>query len=144
MKIIGFKDTVKNIEKLAVGVDEAVDMAVRKTAITIMNDSVASIKETSHGRSYKKTANVTHIASKEGDAPNSDEGRLIGSIDMSHSKGQKIAWVGTGVDYGAILELAKNRPWLMPSVKRNIVKFDKFVISSMKQIIKKAHRARSS
>ena len=137
--ITGYRELQLNLSNLLKYNDSEIDDAVRLTAIDVQNEAVDSIREQSQGRAYTR-GTVTHIASKEGDAPNSDTGRLIGSIEVVHNKGQKVARVGTGLDYGAILEIAKSRPWLVPALNKKIDNFGKNVIKATRKAMAKAAR----
>ena len=73
------------------------------------------IQRRSSGITYKR-GNITHVASKPGDPPNIDTGRLINSIDHNVDKLLKIATIGTNLEYGKFLEFGTKhiaaRPWL--------------------------------
>ena len=129
----GLNDILKKLESFEVDTNKAVDETVRLTALRVQRDAVSAIRGPSSGRQYGN-----HVASKPGDAPNTDTGRLIGSIRMEHEKGSESARVGTDLDYGALLELEKDRPWLNPALEKNIDKFDKTLSKVLDNQIKKA------
>lgn len=131
VEVTGVKELEKSLKLLSGNIDDAIDDTVLITAFRVQAKASLLMREPSQGRAYRKSATVTHIASKEGDAPNVDEGRLIGSISVEHEKGSKVALVGTGLDYGAILELEMNRPWLEPAKNSEVQKFD----STLKKVI---------
>jgi len=128
----------KALHDFELNLDKAIDDAVLSTAIDVENDVVKSLNTQSKGKAYRKSNNVVHIASREGDAPNTDEGRLVGSITHVHSKGSKIAHVGTNVDYGAVLETEKNRPFLEPAKERQVKNFSKRMEQAVQSQVKKA------
>ena len=80
----------------------------------------------------------SHVAAKEGESPNTDTGRLIGSIALDRVKGKKVAYVGTNVDYGFFLETVQNRPWLQPSLVKEVADFKSNMTRSVNMQIKKA------
>ena len=128
------------LNNFALDLDKAVDDAVRITAIQVNKKAIELIKEQSVGKPYRKSENVVHIASKEGEAPNSDTGRLIGSVTFSHQKGAQLALVGTNLDYGALLETDRNRPWLEPAKVSQIDNFSDNMKTAIKAQVEKAGR----
>lgn len=50
--------------------------------------------------------------SKPGEPPRKQTGRLRASVSYEVDEGSLSARVGTNVDYGRILEVERNRPWL--------------------------------
>jgi phage gpG-like protein len=114
VKIEGMDALKANLLKFAIDTDKAVDNAVRLTAFEVQKTAKADIRTPSVGTYYKR-GDKFHVASKPGDAPNTDTGRLIGSINVSHKKGDMFAYVGTNVAYGLYLETVMNRPFLEPA-----------------------------
>lgn len=134
--ISGEKELQAALKSFGVQIDKAVDEVVAATAFQVQKNAVQSIANQSPGKP-KKRGNVTHIQSKEGDAPNADTGRLMGSIEVDHDKGSKTALVGTNLDYGAILETTHNRPWLAPAKDKEVPAFKAKVQNAVNdQIIK--------
>lgn len=60
-------------------------------------------------------ASYEHLAAEEGNAPNTDTGRLVSSINTEPTK--DAVFVGTSLDYGFYLEWT--HPWLMPALDIN-------------------------
>jgi len=60
-----------------------------------------------------------HVASPPGEPPNTDTGRLAGSVRTEIDKPDLTGFVGTDVIYGRFLELGtkdiEERPWLQPA-----------------------------
>ena len=149
--IKGTDELKKALDSFAFDLDLAVDNAVRITAIKVQQEAVKAIREPSVGTYVTRyTAPIeeggkaySHVASKPGDAPNSDTGRLIGSINIDHDKGSKVAFVGTNLEYGFFLETVHNRPWLGPA-KDSQIGFMKVRIKSEvnKQIKEAGQKAR--
>ena len=122
--------------------DRAVDDAVRITAAKVQRTAIKTIRNPSMGTYVTRyTAGgkpYSHVAAKEGESPNTDTGRLIGSISMDHLTGKKVAYVGTNVDYGFFLETVQNRPWLQPSLNQEIAGFKINMTKAVQMQIKKA------
>ncbi len=136
VKLEGLEDTLKAIDKFGINVDKAIDQTVRATALSVMKTAVKDIKAPSHGKVVKKKDSNTgnsylHMQSKEGDAPNSDTGRLIGSIDVQHNKGDMFAYVYSNLDYAFFLEMVYDRPFLEPAKEKEAKNFD----TRLKQVI---------
>lgn len=130
--VSGLAELNATIARLTVNMDEAVDDAVKITATKVQKNAVKSIREPSIGTHVTRyTAGgvgYDHVASKPGDAPNSDTGRLMGSVDVDHHKGHQVAYVGTNVDYGFFLETVYNRPWLEPAKEEEVKGFKQNMI----------------
>ncbi len=141
-KIEGTKALIKALGKAGVNMDEAIDDAVKLTAVKVLRDTTMAIKEPSRGswvtRYTAAGKPYDHIAAKEGESPNTDTGRLIGSIALEHQKGQGVAYVGTNLEYGFYLETVLNRPFLEPSRREAMKSFDKKVKRAVDKQIKKA------
>jgi len=133
-----FDKLFKKLDHFAVDAEKAIDQTVRLTALKVQRSAVSSIREHSVGRVYARKGGVIHIASKPGDAPNTDKGRLVGDINMVHDKGTMEALVGTDVEYGAYLELLMNRPWLQPALNKNIDDYAKNLERALDRQIKQA------
>jgi phage gpG-like protein len=140
--IIGEAELNAALDSFAFNLDEAIDDAVRVTAIKVQQSAIKSIREPSMGTYVTRyTASgkpYSHVASKEGETPNTDTGRLIGSIALDHHKGEKVAYVGTNVDYGFFLETVMNRPWLQPAKDREIGFMKVRIKSAINKQIKQA------
>ncbi len=120
--IKGLDQLQSTLLKFNVDTNKALDTAVRITAFDVLNIATESIKSVSQGRTVQRGTNH-HTVSKEGDAPNTDTGRLIDSIAVVHDVNSLIAEVGTNVPYGAMLETTYNRPWLVPAKDKALSNF---------------------
>ena len=140
--ISGLKQLNINIKEFTGDMDRAVDDAVRITAAKVQRTAIKTIRNPSMGTYVTRyTAGgkpYSHVAAKEGESPNTDTGRLIGSISMDHLTGKKVAYVGTNVDYGFFLETVQNRPWLQPSLNQEIAGFKINMTKAVQMQIKKA------
>jgi hypothetical protein len=133
-KIEGVEEVLKGLSAIEKKMHNAVHGGVVATAVQVQRTAILDINKQSKGKTYefefktnKKTGNIfpskkrskPHIASKEGDAPNTDTGRLVGSVGISAIRNSLTAYVFSDVDYGAYLELINNRPWLRPALEAN-------------------------
>lgn len=136
MAIIKGQELLKTaIQKFALNMDKVIDDAVRITAINVENEAIKSLNTHSTGGNQYPRGNKIHTASKEGESPNSDTGNLAISITTVHQRGAQIAYVGTDLEYGAILETEKNRPWLEPAKESQVKNFEQAVkLAVIKQI----------
>ena len=140
--ITGQADLDMALKMFLVNTEKAIDDAVRITAVKVQKSAIKSIREPSMGTYVTRyTASgrpYDHVAAKEGETPNTDTGRLIGSIALDHHRGKQIAFVGTNVDYGFFLETVMNRPWLQPAKDREVVFFKDNVTKAVQMQIRKA------
>ncbi len=139
VKITGMAELESNFKKFLINTDVAVDRAVRKQALITERAAVLLIKTPSVGTYVTRyTAGgqaYSHVASKKGDAPNSDTGRLVGSMNILSIKGEQTAYVFTNLDYGNYLETTMNRPFLEPAKEQEKDKFAGFVTAEINKII---------
>ncbi len=121
------KEIVKNLKKARSNYRQIVKAGVIETALEVRNIAVTSIQELSNGKLttvYKQGGTVERRrVSAEGDAPNTDTGRLQQSIawEMAASS-YKTARVGTNVEYAPALEFGTRymaaRPFLQPALEK--------------------------
>ncbi len=132
VSVLGVKEMAKTITGLSKKIDANVAKAVRQGAIRIQKRAVERIQGGSKsGKIYEKyRPRRTHQASKAGESPASDQGRLASSIKIAtDGKDVRSAFVYTTRAYGRHLEFgtkksAKHagiaaRPWLFPSYEEN-------------------------
>lgn len=126
-QVTGMNELLRNLKGLSVDIPKAIDEAVVEVALDVKADAVKSIQQVSAGgvvTRYTQGGNsFDHMVSKEGDAPNTDTGRLASSIAMSHDQGSGEAHVSTDVDYAEHLEFGTvkmaARPFLEPALDKN-------------------------
>lgn len=137
--IEGVEELKSAFKNFVFDMDKAIDDAVRVTAFKVQATATLAIRKPSNsGNFVKRGKTVMHEISKEGDSPNTDTGRLIGSIQVDHTKGSQVAFVGTNLDYGLFLETTHNRPWLEPAKIAETNFFANNVTNAMDSQIKKA------
>ena len=141
VKIEGLEDLNAVLAKLPAEFDREATALVNRTAQNIRNTAVRSIqKQSPGGETYEKyNPRRTHIASAAGHPPNTDTGRLAGSIRAVES-GAPTAYVDALADYAVWLELGttnmKARPFMTPAVEAEREKFRK----GINELTKKATR----
>jgi phage gpG-like protein len=134
----GLQEIQAEFKKFVFDMDKAIDDAVKITAFKVHNTAIESIREPSSSGNFVSRGTKRHEISKEGDTPNTDTGRLVGSIAVSHEKGSQVAFVGTNLDYGFFLETEMSRPWLEPAKNAEVSFFKNNIANAMDSQIKKA------
>lgn len=122
-KISGERELAEKLKKHGEEITKAFEERLKLSLITIHESAVRSMQKVSHGRSYKRGTR-THIASKPGDPPNIDTGRLVSSVKWQLDTQRLVGAVGTDLEYGATLEFGSvntaPRPWLGPAVRNSL------------------------
>ncbi len=133
-KVEGIRDLLKNMGKFERKVHEATHKGVFDTAVQVQRTAILSINKQSKGKRYERKGGKYHIASRKGEAPNTDKGRLVGSIFISHIMNSLAAYVYSDLDYAAYLELVKDRPFLRPAIRKNKKKLKANIANQIKKI----------
>lgn len=140
--VTGLKELQFALKKFLVNTDDAISVAIGKTALAVQKNAVLAIREPSigtHVTRYTDGGNpYPHVASKPGDAPNTDTGRLINSIAIKFTKGDQTAHVFTNLEYGFFLETVHERPFLVPALNAEMGEFESRVTQAVNDQIKKA------
>lgn len=122
VQVLGVEELQSNLQQYGAQMESEIVSAVRLTSQIVRSNAVRSIqKKSSGGRTYQKyNPRRTHEASPPGMPPNTDTGRLAGSIRVA-SYGT-MADVGTDLDYGKFLELGTQemaaRPYMVPALEQ--------------------------
>lgn len=143
-KITGDDELIRKMQSLGADMEKALERGVRKTANQVRNTAIKSIQNQTVGtyvtRYSQRGKAYQHVASKEGDAPNTDTGALVNSIAVENKKGEAVSFVGSGLDYAKYLELGTKqmgaRPWLMPALNTNIGNLEKNIVKQAMNMIK--------
>jgi len=138
VKLLGVKKLLGVLSRRESGIAEVLKEELKELAIQVQNVAVKSIAKKSKGRIYRR-GNKFHVASKPGDPPNTDEGRLIDSIQIDVDAINRFeVRVGTNVEYARRLEFGtrkvKPRPFLRPALKKVEAKnrnFDKVIARAL-------------
>lgn len=132
MRIEGLEDLSKSLARVSSKFESEATALVNRTAQNIRNTAVRSIqKHSSSGVTYEKyNPRRSHVASAPGQPPNTDTGRLAGSIRAVMS-GTPTAYVDALADYAVHLEFGTRnmaaRPFMTPAVEAERDKFRKGV-----------------
>lgn len=146
--IKGAKKLFKQIESIEQEMKAGQIKAVQDSIFLIHKTAVESIQDNSSGIPQKRySASGTPrnvLASKPGEPPNTDTGRLVQSIKFDFKEGGLIGRVGTNLKYGAWLEFGTKdvaaRPWLSAAIRETAKEvatiFRKAVIGAMREVVK--------
>lgn len=138
----------EQIERNMAMLSELYSAEVAKAAVAggqlVRGTAIKSIRNQSYGRTVNKTraggGTYQHVVSNKGEAPNTDTGRLISSIQMEVTP--RDVFVGTGLKYGKFLEFGTSkmaaRPWLNPALESNRKKIKKLFRDTIRKTTAKA------
>jgi HK97 gp10 family phage protein len=125
VKVEGVEKLKRANEAVLKAVNAEIDTALFAVAKKVEKDAKELILGgQKSGRVYKR-GNVTHRASAPGEAPASDTGRLVNSINGTFEKGERAAIIRAGggiVRYARMLEFGTTkmapRPFMFPAAER--------------------------
>src|SRR5690625_3900961 len=123
VRIEGLEDLNKSLARVSSRFESEATALVNRTAQNIRNTAVRSIqKQSPNGVTYEKyNPRRSHVASAPGNPPNTDTGRLAGSIRAVMS-GTSSAHVEALADYAVHLEFGTRsmaaRPFMTPAVEQ--------------------------
>lgn len=126
-------DRLRNrLQVLGTEAEEQMLQGLTKAAMLVDGTAKKSIQKPSKGKRYGK-----HVASKPGEAPNTDTGALVQSIAFKVHKVSLSAEVGTALAHGAHMEFGTRhvaaRPWLKPAMDSNRSKIKKLLTLKFKK-----------
>lgn len=120
IEIDGIEELAAELRRIADRTSKRIARAGAQGAQLVRSSAVRSIQTQSPGRLVTRTRaggqERTVTAAAAGNAPNSDTGTLVRSIQIDRRKNSY--FVGTALDYGARLEAT--HPWLMPAFEANL------------------------
>jgi HK97 gp10 family phage protein len=124
VQVEGLDKIAKATREVQESIEREIDIALFASAKHVEAQAKRSILSgEKSGRTYKRRS-VTHQASAPGEAPASDTGRLVNSINSYLDKGKSTALVIAGrgtVKYAAFLEfgtrLMAARPFMFPALE---------------------------
>ena len=145
--VSGDKELNRKLNKLGIKMMDAIDAGVFITAQGVRTDAIKSIQTLSPGKPVQRTrqggGTYNHIAANEGQAPNTDTGKLVASIAVEKETDANYL-VGSNLDYAAFLEFGTRdtgaRPWLEPAMRKNIDELKKNISKAADITIKKASK----
>lgn len=151
LKITGDDELIRKMTSLGADMEKALERGIVSTAYQVRNTAIKSIQKQTVGtyviRYSQGGKRYSHVASKQGDAPNTDTGALVNSIVVEHKKGELFAFVGSGLKYATWLEFGTKRkgvtymearPWLQPALDANMKNLEQNIIKQAKNMIEKA------
>lgn len=124
--VTGSKELQRKMLQLGEQMALAADQGVFLTANDVRTFAIKSIQAQSPGRAVMRSRQgggvYPHVAAGEGEAPNTDTGKLVASIAAEKVANAEYL-VGTNLDYGEFLEMGTSkmrpRPWLIPALNAN-------------------------
>ncbi len=124
IEIDGVEGLQKSLDALAKRYSKATVQAAIASGQMIRTEAIKTIQDVSNGEEQTRTrlggATRTVIASKAGDAPNTDTGTLVSSIQVDVTT--TYVYVGSSLSYAQWLEFGTRnmaaRPWLYPAVEK--------------------------
>lgn len=139
----GVEEVNRNLARLGKEYGEAVVKASMAGAELVRGEAIKSIQSTSGGDVVTRTraggGTYDHTVSEAGDAPNTDTGRLVSSIQVDVNP--LGIFVGSSLEYAGYLEFGTSsmepRPWLNPALesqRRNIEKLVANAVSGDKTV----------
>ena len=143
LKVTGSQDILRRLRKVTNRVDEIAAESVFLTANLVKNTAVKSIQSISMGERVRRPrqggGTLSHIASRPGDAPNTDTGNLVKSISVQPLQPKKTMTVGVNAKYGSALEFGtKNmeaRPFMQPAIEENKDALDRLLENKLKALL---------
>lgn len=122
--VSGAKSLRQHIATLQGELRQEVSKAVTATAIDLQKDVKKRIRNgPATGIVYQKyNPKRTHKASRKGESPANDTGRLLNSIYFDR-EGDLTVLVGSNLVYAAYLEFALGRPYFRPAIEMITPKF---------------------
>ena len=136
LEIDGLDGLDRAFAALSDDIKAAVHTAVVGTAVELQGVVQRSIQDgPASGVTYELTnPNRTHTASAAGEAPATDTGRLVGSIEFDID-GPMTAIVSANTIYAARLEFAMDRPYFRPAIEKITPKFNARLERAIKGVI---------
>ncbi len=127
VRVTGMESLNRNIGKIKKSVGVDVFKALVGGANLVRTTAIKSIQSVSQGKTVTRTrqggGTYLHVASRPGDPPNTDTGRLVSSIEVEID-GESV-FVGSSLEYAGKLEFGdrgsnlEKRPWLNRAVESN-------------------------
>ena len=125
VQVEGTAEVQRNLTALAGKYGQAIADAAFAGGQLVRGTAIQSIQSTSNGgevtRSRLGGGQYTHTVSAEGDAPNTDTGRLVSSIQVEVEADD--VFVGSTLECAGYLEFGTTRmterPWLNPALEQN-------------------------
>ena len=139
-EVDGVEEVQRNLAKLAKRYSQGTIDGAIEGANLVRSDAIKSIQDQSPGdiveRSRAGGGTYEHVAASEGEAPNTDTGRLVQSIQVDIQPSS--IFVGSSLDYAGFLENGTRqmgaRPWLFPALEKNRGAVEKLIGQKIEKI----------
>lgn len=141
LKLLNFDKTVKKTKvwnqklknSINDGMEDVGQFLTEKIISEIIKKSPSSGPTTRYGSGGKRIV----FPAKRGKSPNNDQGNLVNSIDYKSKRKDLSIVVGSkdlkSCNYGGILEEKLDRPFVVPTVKKNIKKSREILLKQIKR-----------
>lgn len=137
---VDFSKTIKKLEKITAEAKKEMAAALFVSGLKIEDVAKIEIAQgIKTGRVYKR-GGKPHIASAAGEAPASDTGRLVNSINTGAKSDGMVVEVTAGkgvVDYAVHLEYGTEKMAARPFMKPSLEKSRKFIHDRMEKAVQK-------
>lgn len=134
IEVQGVESTAKNMAALSKRYSINIAKALVKSGQLVRGVAIQSIQATSGDKEvvrYREGgAAYQHTVAKKGDAPNTDTGKLVSSIQVEVKP--EGVYVGSGVDYAKHLEFGSH-PFLVPALENNRKAISKLISIAIKE-----------
>ncbi len=146
VKVEGIEETRRNMAALAKKFGREIAQAAYAGAQDVRTTAIKSIQTQSPGEQVTRTrvggSTYEHVAAAEGEAPNTDTGALVNSVQVETTP--KGVLVGSRLQYAGWLEngtrLMRPRPWLFPALEANRAKIEKAIGRAVSGVIVQSGR----
>jgi HK97 gp10 family phage protein len=136
----GVEEVQRNMKKLAKLFSKATVEGAVAFGELVRAEAIQSIQDQSPGEAVERVraggSVYSHITSAEGDAPNTDTGRLVQSIQVDVQP--TVVFVGSTLYYAGFLENGTRRmparPWLFPALENNKAAGRKLIGQKIKKV----------
>lgn len=140
VEIQGVEEVARNMAKLAKRYSRGTIEGAIEGAQLVRSDAIRSIQDQSPGDTVERSraggGTYEHTAASEGEAPNTDTGRLVQSVQVDVQPNAVL--VGSSLDYAGFLENGTRRmgarPWLFPALERNKGAVEKLIGQKIQKI----------
>lgn len=122
-EVVGLEELERNMDSLAKQFGREMADVIQTGGQLVRSTAIKSIQEKSPGRTVTRYTKVgkpySHVAAAEGNAPNTDQGNLVRSIQVETRF--DAVFVGSTLFYAGWLENGTRymgeRPWLVPALE---------------------------
>lgn len=124
--VLGVSKLQETLKNLNANINKGVNQGLSAIGLIVQNHAKQALQKppkTGKLRKKRRNKNVVHQASAPGEAPATDTGALVDSIQMDVSENSQSVTISALTNYAAALEFKMNRPFLRPAVEQNKERF---------------------